>query len=384
MTKFPEASKEELHLSQLLTNKLKEKIGASNNWLSFSDFMNMALYDPHYGYYTAPSEVFGPNGDFVTAPNISNLFAGTFFNHFVSALKKVDNNILEIGSGNGCFCKDILLNAENEGVDIANFFILEISKDLIDRQKTMLQKDLSDSAFKKIVWVKKIPAEFKGIIFTNELFDALPADIYEIRGHEPYKKGVTIINNELEWQLDKKPNKELASKLPLESLPEHYNFEYCEQYDSLLKEFGEAIDKAVVYIVDYGFTESEYFHIDRSEGTLMCHFKHYAHSNPLVLIGLQDITSHVNFSHIARIATQLNFKISLYTSQANFLINAGILNLMEKISPEDKMNYVKMSSGIQTLVSPSEMGDLVKVMAITKNIDLDFAEFSRNDRTFNL
>ena len=97
MTKFPEASKEELHLSQLLTNKLKEKIRASNNWLSFSDFMNMALYDPQYGYYTAPSEVFGPNGDFVTAPNISNLFAGTFFNHFVSALKKVDNNILEIG-----------------------------------------------------------------------------------------------------------------------------------------------------------------------------------------------------------------------------------------------------------------------------------------------
>ena len=197
-------------------------------------------------------------------------------------------------------------------------------------------------------------------------------------------KGIGIENDLLVWK--EKPIDDISNyeEIDLKNLPDDYVAEYPLYIKNWLKKISQSLNKGIVFIIDYGFNQREYFHEQRSQGTLMCHFKHYAHDNPLIQVGIQDITTHVNFSYVAREASKLGLNITGFISQANFLINCGILNLLETINLENRALYMKSVSEVQKLLSPSEMGDLFKVMTLEKNIDIDLLGLKQNNRITRL
>ncbi|MDC0542808.1 SAM-dependent methyltransferase [Methylophilaceae bacterium] len=384
MTNLPSPSKLEESVHDALNQRLKKEIIQSGGSISFSLLMDIVLYDEEHGYYTGYKEQFGESGDFITAPMISNIFTRCFLNSFKENFLHLPSLILELGAGNGQFAVDLLIAAEKNNIVINQYFIYEISKNLVKRQQKVLQKELSKEIFSKVVWVSEIPENFEGIIFANEFLDAFPTNIYEVKNKQIYERKVGIENNQLNWKRDDKPNLELESTIDIENLPTGYIFEYSKNLDEWLKTFFKTIKKAMIFFVDYGFCQNELFHQDRMEGTLMCHYKHYAHTNPFAFLGAQDITWHVNFSHISRLAKSAGCKVSGFVSQANFLINTGALDFLSEHDPNNISDFKIHTNAFQRLTSPAEMGDLVKVIGIIKNTDASLFGFNNNDRKFQL
>lgn len=382
MPTMPIASEIEIQLSEQLKTKIIQAIHSSQGWISFDRFMEFALYDPEFGYYNGNLRKFGEKGDFVTASEISSFFAKTMCIQFEEIFLSLDKNIIEIGAGSGKFALEVIQSLDSKKID--HYFILEISHSLRKRQYELLIKNLPPYLFSKVQWIDKIPQEYNGIVFCNELLDALPVDLIKKSSGIPYQKGVGLENDLFIWK--DKAIKDLSTydHINLESLPDNYLAEDAIHIKSWINNISESISKGVVIIIDYGFNHSEYFHEQRSQGTLMCHFKHHAHDNPLIQVGIQDITSHVNFSYVAREASSKGLHINGFISQANFLINCGILELLEKVNIEDSLLYMKSVSEIQKLLSPSEMGDLFKVMTIEKNIDINLVGLKNNNKVTTL
>ncbi len=382
MPTMPIASEIEIQLSEQLKTKIIQAIHSNQGWISFDRFMEFALYDPEFGYYTGNLRKFGEKGDFVTASEISSFFAKTMCIQFEEIFLSIDKNIIEIGAGSGKFALEVIQSLDSKKID--HYFILEISHSLRKHQYELLIKNLPPHLFGKVQWIDKIPQEYNGIIFCNELLDALPIDLIKKSSGIPYQKGVGLENDLFIWK--DKAIKDLSKydHINLESLPDNYLAEDAIHIKSWINNISESISKGVVIIIDYGFNHSEYFHEQRSQGTLMCHFKHHAHDNPLIQVGIQDITSHVNFSYVAREASSKGLHINGFISQANFLINCGILELLEKVNIEDSLLYMKSVSEIQKLLSPSEMGDLFKVMTIEKNIDINLVGLKNNNKVKTL
>ncbi|QDC95870.1 class I SAM-dependent methyltransferase [Candidatus Methylopumilus universalis] len=382
MPTMPIASEIEIQLSEQLKTKIIQAIHSNQGWISFDRFMEFALYDPEFGYYTGNLRKFGEKGDFVTASEISSFFAKTMCTQFEEIFLSLDKNIIEIGAGSGKFALEVIQSLDSKKID--HYFILEISHSLRKHQYELLIENLPPHLFSKVQWIDQIPQEYNGIVFCNELLDALPVDLIKKSSGIPYQKGVALENDLFIWK--DKAIKDLSTydHINLESLPDNYLAEDAIHIKSWINNISESISKGVVIIIDYGFNHSEYFHEQRSQGTLMCHFKHHAHDNPLIQVGIQDITSHVNFSYVAREASSKGLHINGFISQANFLINCGILELLEKVNIEDSVLYMKSVSEIQKLLSPSEMGDLFKVMTIEKNIDINLVGLKNNNKVTTL
>ncbi len=382
MPTMPIASEIEIQLSEQLKTKIIQAIHSNQGWISFDRFMEFALYDPEFGYYTGNLRKFGEKGDFVTASEISSFFAKTMCIQFEEIFLSLDKNIIEIGAGSGKFALEVIQSLDSKKID--HYFILEISHSLRKHQYELLIKNLPPHLFGKVRWIDKIPQEYNGIIFCNELLDALPIDLIKKSSGIPYQKGVGLENDLFIWKDKAIKDLSIYDHINLESLPDNYLAEDAIHIKSWINNISESISKGVVIIIDYGFNHSEYFHEQRSQGTLMCHFKHHAHDNPLIQVGIQDITSHVNFSYVAREASSKGLHINGFISQANFLINCGILELLEKVNIEDSLLYMKSVSEIQKLLSPSEMGDLFKVMTIEKNIDINLVGLKNNNKVTTL
>ena len=382
MPTMPIASEIEIQLSEQLKTKIIQAIHSNQGWISFDRFMEFALYDPEFGYYTGNLRKFGEKGDFVTASEISSFFAKTMCIQFEEIFLSLDKNIIEIGAGSGKFALEVIQSLDSKKID--HYFILEISHSLRKHQYELLIKNLPPHLFGKVQWIDQIPQEYNGIIFCNELLDALPIDLIKKSSGIPYQKGVALENDLFIWKDKAIKDLSIYDHINLESLPDNYLAEDAIHIKSWINNISESISKGVVIIIDYGFNHSEYFHEQRSQGTLMCHFKHHAHDNPLIQVGIQDITSHVNFSYVAREASNKGLHINGFISQANFLINCGILDLLEKVNIEDSVLYMKSVSEIQKLLSPSEMGDLFKVMTIEKNIDINLVGLKNNNKVTTL
>jgi SAM-dependent MidA family methyltransferase len=382
MPSMPIASEIEIQLSEQLKTKIIQSIHTNHGWISFDRFMELALYDPEFGYYTGSLRKFGEKGDFVTASEISSFFAKTMSIQFKEIFRSLDKNIIEIGAGSGKFALEVIQSLDSENVD--HYFILEISDSLRKQQYELLIKHLPPHLLSKVLWIDEIPQEYKGIVFCNELLDALPVNLIKKVSGIYYQKGVGLENDLFIWKDKIIKDLSIYEHINLESLPDDYLIEDAIHIKSWVNKISESIAKGVVIIIDYGFNHSEYFHEQRSQGTLMCHFKHHAHDNPLIQVGIQDITSHVNFSYVAREASSKGLYINGFISQANFLINCGILELLEKVNIEDSVLYMKSVSEIQKLLSPSEMGDLFKVMTIEKNIDINLIGLKNNNKVTTL
>ncbi|MBC7756930.1 MAG: SAM-dependent methyltransferase [Bdellovibrio sp.] len=383
MASLPIPSPQQQALSQQLADLIQQKIKENNGWISFADFMHMALYTPSFGYYSGGATKFGLAGDFVTAPEISPLFAQTLANQAAQILAIDDAHILELGAGTGKLAADLLLQLQALNTLPAQYFILEVSDHLRQIQHETLQKKLPQVLFKRVVWLEKLPVNFVGLIIGNEVLDAIPAHLIVNTEAGLCERGVSFEQTFI-WQNKPLQKGNLHDEVSTYSLPSDYLTEACPAAIGLINSLADCLKQGVILMLDYGFGAAEYYHPQRNQGTLMCHYQHYAHSNPLINIGLQDITAHVNFTAIADAGVAQGLSLAGYCNQASFLINCGMLDILGQTSPSNMAVYAPLAAAAQKLISPAEMGELFKVIAFSKNFDEDLVGFKNGDKAHTL
>lgn len=369
-----------LHLEQLCA---KEK-----GWIPFAEFMQAALYAPGLGYYSAGMTKLGEAGDFVTAPLISPLFSQCLANQCLQILENIATpSLLELGAGNGVMAGEILhfLKAREKLPEY--YFILEVSAELKERQKIYL-KQHCPFFFDRIIWLDKLPdTPFNGILLANEVLDALSHHRFQLGENgtilEEYvgqEKGAWVSRfQETHNPLLKEEVSHVLNSLPF-PLEKDYTSEINLQLLPWLKSLAACLNQGVMLFIDYGFPRHEFYHPSRSMGTLMCHYRHHAHPNPLLYIGLQDITVHVDFTQLAEKASLCGLSLAGFTHQGAFLINNGLMALAE----ESERDIFRRSQQIQKLTAPHEMGELFKVMALSKNYDEPLQGFALFDQSHRL
>jgi SAM-dependent MidA family methyltransferase len=375
-------------LSQQLANLIQQKIKQAGGWIDFATFMQMALYTPGLGYYSGGAKKFGMGGDFVTAPEISPLFAQTLARQVVQVLAETQDadlasNILELGAGTGRLAADLLLELQKFNQLPHQYFILEISDYLRQIQRETLQKKLPSELFNRVAWLETLPQDFIGLIFGNEVLDAIPVHLIHHTSQGLQERGVTF-EKEFVWQDKRLEKGSLCDLVSVYSLPNDYLTEVCPAATALINSLSNMLKKGVILMLDYGFSAREYYHLQRNQGTLMCHYQHYAHSNPLINVGLQDITAHVNFTSTAEAGVRHGLLLSGYCTQAQFLMNCGMLDILAKVSPSDMATYAPLVAAAQKLLSPAEMGELFKVVALSKGCSADLVGFKSGDKAHTL
>ena len=389
MSTLPTPSLDAQKHSLKLQGIIQQTIKKAGGWIDFSQFMQFALYTPQLGYYTAGSQKFGTGGDFVTAPEISPLFGQTLAQQVAQILVLSTGSILELGAGTGRLAVNLLNALEKLDCLPNHYYILDVSDHLRQVQLEYLQKRLSSQLLQRVVWLTQLPVTFTGVILGNEVLDAIPVHIVHTTAQGLFERGVMQSEQGFAWK--DKPWGEAPVSEPhllnvIENLclPTDYVSEFCPAANALIASLALTLERGVILMIDYGFSATEYYHPQRNLGTLMCHYQHYAHTNPLLNIGLQDITAHVNFTGIAYAGVNNGLKLSGFCSQAQFLMNCGILDLMAVVSPIDMASYAPLAAAAQKLLSPAEMGDLFKVIAFSKNIDASLLGFSAGDKSHTL
>lgn len=383
MSSLPIPNAEAQAHSQQLAALIQTKISQNAGWLSFADFMHMALYTPGLGYYSGGAKKFGLGGDFVTAPEISPLFAQTLANQVAQVLADTQGSILELGAGTGKLAADLLMALQALNQLPAQYCILEVSAHLRQIQLETLQNTLPTSLAQRVVWLDALPQDFVGMILGNEVLDAIPVHLIHNTAQGLCERGVAF-NGNFVWQ-DKPLSAgdlfDLATNL---ALPNDYLTEVCPAASGLIASLAHTLKHGVIVMLDYGFSAREYYHPQRNLGTLMCHYQHYAHTEPLTYVGLQDITAHVDFTSIAHAGVNSGLALSGFCTQAQFLMNCGILNLMSQVSPHDMAHYAPLAAAAQKLLSPAEMGDLFKVIAFSKKFEEPLLGFASGDKSHTL
>ncbi len=388
---LPVPSLDAQNASDALKKIILQKIIANHHWLPFADFMNALLYTPNLGYYAGGAHKFGASGDFITAPEISPLFAQCVAKQAAQIFVKSAANVLEIGAGSGQFALDFLLSLEKENIALTSYQILELSGELAARQRDKITKE-APQFLPFVTWISALPNNFCGLIFANEVVDAMPVHLFVNGENGVLERGVAIENSAQNAQFiwaDKAPSKEVkeeAARLCQKyELPQNYVSEINLIAKDWLKSLANSLKQGAILLIDYGFSEREFYHPARVSGTLMCHYRHHSHIDPFYLPGLQDVTTHVDFTALANAAFASDLEVSAYTNQANFLINCGILASLEYIEKtSEQIAYAKTVGAVQKLISPAEMGELFKVILLTKNMDESFAGFTQNDLLMTL
>ncbi|AFZ83281.1 hypothetical protein CKBE_00092 [Candidatus Kinetoplastibacterium blastocrithidii (ex Strigomonas culicis)] len=372
---------------------LKRKIRASTEKaIKFEDWMFEALYNPFLGYYTSKNDILfnerdilknAPiNGDFITAPELTPIFAKTISKQIDQTLNYLGSkDIIEFGAGSGILAKNIIQEFMSIGINV-NYKIIEISNSLISIQKQTLA-----SFNNQVEWLSSLPNKFKGCVIANELLDAMPVSIFHYSENKNIMEKWVGLDQREEFIWINKPADDRLLNAMNKIIPligPNYTSEINFQSEAWVRTIPEWLEEGVVFIIDYGFPRYEYYHPQRITGTLMCHLNHMAYSDPFTAPGIQDITSHVDFSLIAESSIENGLNILGYTSLANFLINSGITNIINDLDRSDIKNHIKNIGAVQKLISETEMGELFKVIAIGKNFQEELMGFSNNDRSQKL
>ncbi|MDR2219613.1 MAG: SAM-dependent methyltransferase [Methylobacillus sp.] len=386
MNPLPQPSSEQRAHSAEVLAIIRDEIAAQGGWISFARYMELALYAPGLGYYSAGLQKFGASGDFVTAPEISPLFGQTLARQVAQVLIACNGNVLELGAGTGKLAVQVLTELQQLGAVPEHYFILEVSAHLRRVQQETTWRELPHELAVRVEWLESLPGEFTGCIIGNEVLDALPVHVVvtsPIQGAELFERGIAIKNESLVWR-ERPASQRLTAHFATHPLPSGMVTEVCPAAAALIASLAFRLRQGAMLFMDYGFPRREYYHPQRSEGTLMCHYRHHAHGDPLLFPGLQDITAHVDFSAIAEAATACGMQVAGYATQAQFLINAGITELLARTSPDDVDAYLPRAAEAQKLISPAEMGELFKVIALAKEMDEPLIGFKRGDRRHTL
>lgn len=369
--------------SAALQAQIQMEIRQQGGWIPFAEYMHMALYTPHLGYYSGEANKFGAGGDFVTAPEMSPLFGQAIANQVVQVLAQTAGSVLELGAGSGKLALTVLQRLQALAALPAQYLILEVSASLRQRQCQLLQAALPAEVFARVQWLDCLPAQFTGVVLANEVLDAIPVEMVVWQRGQWYRRGVAW-EGQLIWQDQPLQALDWVAAIDTTTLPEPYVTEVCPAAQGLIASLADSLQQGVILFPDYGFAAREYYHPQRQQGTLMCHYQHYAHDDPFLHPGLQDITAHVDFTAMANTALAHGLACAGYTSQAQFLMNCGILQLLQAVSPEDSARYLPMVAAVQKLLSPAEMGELFKVLALSRGVALPLLGFVQGDKRHQL
>jgi SAM-dependent MidA family methyltransferase len=364
--------------TELLSQKIMAEIASQGGWMPFSRYMEMALYEPGMGYYSAGAHKLGAGGDFTTAPELSPLFGAAIVSSLLPMLEGfqaqgLPTQILEFGAGTGKLAESILNRLHDLGFSLDRYNILEISPDLAQRQEQRLTK-LSETLQlpTQYTWLSSLPSNFKGIILANEVLDAIPCDAIIYQNGFWYWQGVAVVNGKITWATGKPVEQSLLPEALLTGLfSEGYVTELHLSANAWMKQVAQCLDIGLFLTFDYGFPEAEYYHAQRLGGTLMAHHRHHAIQDPFHFPGLCDLTTHVEWSQIARSALEEQVDDVYLNNQASFLLDAGIGDIaLEVGDPSKPETFLPISNALQKLLSEAEMGELFKTFAFTKNLNV--------------
>lgn len=381
---LPTPTPDEIAHSMRLVHRIRDEIEAHQGWISFERFMEMALYEPGLGYYSAGSTKLGQDGDFITAPEISPLFSRCLAAQCVEVFEKMGTaDILELGAGSGIMAADVLSELAIQGRLPDRYLILEVSADLRERQKQTLAARVPE-LLSRVEWLDRWPTGLRGVVLANEVLDALPVQRFRIRGTQVNTLGVT-------WQLGKLDWSEVHADAALEAAVraiEHANAEaFADAYLSEINlriapwiaGLAEALAEGVALFIDYGLPQRQYYRNDRSVGTLLCHYRHRFHDDPLINVGVQDIGAWVDFSAVAESASDAGLQVAGFATQAHFLIGCGIEHFLADIAERPVTDRVQLARQAMVLTLPGEMGERFKVLGLAANYEHPLRGFSVRD-----
>ena len=387
---LPEPGEPALAHSYAMHEYLTEYIASNNGFITFADYMQQVLYAPALGYYVVGTHKIGEAGDFITAPEISSVFSHCIANAIKPVLRQLPNPVIyEFGAGRGTMAADIIKHLIAENVDIASYCIIEVSADLAERQYQYLARKIPDF-INRVVWLTELPDQIQGVILANEVLDAMPVTLFRKTNDAAKELGVSLMQDELVLVQSEQENTRLVERVREietdtgQTLENGYTSEVNFVADDWLRELHGFIDKAALLLIDYGYPRREYYHAQRHLGTLMCHYQHHAHTDPFFYPGIQDITSHVDFTAIANAATGCGFQLDGYTTQAHFLLENNFQSILESMSDGTPESMVILSREVQKLVMPHEMGELFKVIGFSKNLEHGMTGFSNHDLSHKL
>ncbi|WP_313818110.1 SAM-dependent methyltransferase [Cupriavidus sp.] len=378
-----------LDASAALSTCIGDAIEAAGGWIGFDRYMALALYAPRLGYYSGGAAKFGRDArdgsDFITAPELTPFFARTLARQFAPLIAMDLPRVLEFGAGTGRLAADLLLGLETEGALPETYQIVELSGELRVRQQETLAARAPHLAG-RVQWLDELPAQFEGVIVGNEVLDAMPVRLFARLGGRWHERGVALADGK--FTFEDRPLADNTIPDALRALPGDHDMvtETHAEAEGFTRAVGAMLTRGAAFFIDYGFPAAEYYHPQRAEGTLMCHYRHHAHPDPFLYPGLQDITAHVNFSGIAEAAVDAGLSVAGFASQARFLMNAGITELLMELDPTDARAFLPHANAVQKLLSEAEMGELFKVIVLTRGLDdaLPLAGFARGDRVHAL
>lgn len=385
MNRLPVPEAAALAHSQSLQAAIRSEVEAAGGWLPFARFMELVLYAPGLGYYTAGARKFGAAGDFVTAPEMTPLFAAALARQVAQVMALAEPQVLEIGAGSGRLAADLLLALEAAGTLPERYRILDLSADLRQRQQATIAA-AAPHLLARVEWLDTLPETYSGAVVGNELLDAMPANIVAWRADGIYERGVALDDAGFVWA--ERPAtgallaaaEEIAGQCPL---PPGYESEISLANRAWMADWGRRLQRGALLLLDYGFPRREYYHLQRGRGTLMCHYRHYAHPDPFYLPGLQDVTVHVDFTAIIAAADAQGLDLLGYCNQGQFLLNCGILDALAAL-PQGTPDYLKASNMVGKLLMPHEMGELFKVIAVGRGLDAPLLGFASGDQSRRL
>ncbi len=368
---LPSPSSEAHAHSLRLLKKLQTQISAQGGAISFEQYMQAALYQPELGYYRCGTQKFGANGDFITAPEVSPLFARCLARFALQV--GTGNTILEVGAGSGKLAAHILQQLQHQDATPVHYWILEVSSELRQRQRETISQ-LCPQMLERVQWLDDLPDGFAGVVIANELLDAMPVRRFRIRGQKLFEQYVAWCDGLLCYRDKVLGDVRLIDRIA--TLREQTSIAEADNYlsevnfmaEDWLRTLGKKLQQGVVLLIDYGYPRSAYYHAQRSAGTLMCHYQHRAHPDPLILPGLQDITAHIDFTAMADAALEGGMEISGFTTQGHFLLNMGVLET-DAQDNLDEAQRLAMATEIKQLTLDTEMGEQFKVMACSKQYD---------------
>jgi SAM-dependent MidA family methyltransferase len=365
---------------------IEESIAASGGWISFADYMGAALYAPGLGFYVAGARKFGPAGDFVTAPELTSLFGEALAAQIAPILAQLPGGeLIELGPGTGRLAVDVLRALAASDALPERYCLLEVSPDLRERQREHLRDRVPD-LLPRVQWIDVLPAHWRGVLLANEMLDAVPPHLIARRGGAWLERGVEVGGaGELRFAdrpLAKGALRDAAGTcFPGDS---DYVSEINPAAQALVRSLAQRCDAGALLMLDYGFPSSEYYHPQRNAGTLMAHYRHRAMDDPFFLPGLADLTAHVDFSAMARVGVAGGMSLAGFATQARFLINCGILDALARRGEPQSAAYLREAAAVQKLLSPAEMGELFKVLALAKGIGDDLIGFRDGDQSHRL
>lgn len=373
---------------------IHHEIDAAGGCMDFARYMDLVLHAPGLGYYSAGSVKFGAAGDFITAPELSPLFGACLARQVAEVLDAMGGGeVMEIGAGSGALAVTLLAELERLGVAPERYLILETSAELRERQAANLRQAVPTMA-ERVVWLERLPDQgFRGVMLANELLDAMP--VHRLVRNDEGALLEACVRREgagLDWDFRAPVDARLTERVDtIVSALDHVVFDpgYCFEInlamEGWLASAAAALERGMILLIDYGYSRREYYHPERRAGTLMCHYRHRAHDDPLILPGLQDITAHIDFTALAEAGWQCGLELCGYTTQAWFLFGCGLQDLAsQRMSSASTLDAAKIAQQVQRLVLPGEMGEKFKVIAWRRGVAIAPSGFALRDERHRL